>query len=555
MEMRKPKDIILITYLAFIVAASQFLYVQNIFMAFYIFLACCLLLGTLILINNPRPQISPALKHSAIILLQAFPFMIVMFIFFPRLEAPKWMFLNDPHAAKIGLSNTLEPGSISRLGRSDELVFRTRFSGALPPPEERYWRGPVFSYTDGKRWSQTKAKKNHLKKTDPEFSGTAYHYTLLQEPQKQNWIFALDIPAKFPGDTVRNKNYQLLASNNPQNRAEYQITSFTTYSTGLITKKEINVNLQLPGQPSKKLTNLVNNLQGPSQTPEQLIKNILNFFSNSDFYYTLRPPLMPDKPIEAFLFEHRRGFCSHYATAFVYLMRVAKIPARVVTGYQGEKFNELGDFLEIRQANAHAWAEVWLEKQGWIRIDPTAAVAPERIEQDVNIDLQIANGEVNFLRNQKQSILGKWFKHAGLMWDSVDYSWQRWIINYTSENQQSLLNILDIQHFKKLAYVLLGIFSIFTSILIFIMFYKKNISDDLVLSMYHQFCSKIATKGVIIATGEGAKDFAHRCNEKFPHLANQIDAITNLYLQIRYGKLNSADKVVKLKSLISSFKA
>jgi transglutaminase-like putative cysteine protease len=555
MEIRKPKDIILIIYLAFIVAASQLLYRQNIFMAVYIFLVCILLFGTLILINNPRQHLLSTFKQSSIILLQALPFMMVMFIFFPRLEAPRWMFLNDSHAAQIGLGNTLEPGSISRLGQSDELVFRVRFSGAVPSPDQRYWRGPVFSHTDGKRWSQIKAGENQTEKTKPEFSGTPYVYTLLLEPQKQNWIFALDLPAKYPAQTIQNANYQLLVSKTPQNRAEYQITSYTSYNTGPINQKEIIDNLQLPGQPSKKLTELVVNLQGSSNNPRQLIKNTLDYFSNSDFYYTLRPPLMPDKPIEAFLFEHRRGFCSHYATAFVYLMRIAKIPARVVTGYQGGKYNDVGNFLEIRQANAHAWAEVWLDQRGWIRIDPTAAVAPERIEQDVNIDMQIAYGEVNFQRNQNENILGKWLKRTGLLWNSIDYHWQRWIINYTTSNQKHLLQLLGIQRLEILGYLLVGIFSVLTSFLIFIMFYKKNTPDDMVLSIYHQFCSKIATKGVILATGDGAKDFSHRCKQKLPYLGSQIDAITSLYLQIRYGKSNTADKVDQLKSLVASFKA
>ncbi len=554
MEMRKAKDIILITYLAFIVAASLLLYEQNIFMAAYIFIVCILLFSILVLTNNPQQHLLPTLKQSSNILLQAFPFMIVMFIFFPRLEAPRWMFLNDSHAARIGLGNTLEPGSISRLGQSDELVFRVRFSGAIPPPDQRYWRGPVFSHTDGKRWTQIKAAKNQPT-TKPKFSGTPFVYTLLQEPQKQNWVFALDLPVKYPAETVRKANYQLLVSKNPQNRAEYQITSYTTYNTGPINQKQMTDNLQLPEQPSKRVTDLVFKLQGSSKDPKQLIKNILDYFSNADFYYTLRPPLMPEKPIEAFLFEHRRGFCSHYATAFVYLMRIAKIPARVVTGYQGGKFNELGNFLEIRQANAHAWAEVWLDQEGWTRIDPTAAVAPERIEQDVNIDLQIAYGEVNFLHNQNENILGKWLKHAGLMWDSVDYHWQRWIINYTASNQKNLLQLLGIQRLEMLGYLLIGIFSVLTSILIYIMFYKNHRSDDMILSIYRRFCSKIATKGLIQTTGEGAKDFADRCRQKLPHLANQIDAITSLYLQIRYGKSNSPDKVAKLKSLVASFKA
>jgi transglutaminase-like putative cysteine protease len=554
MELKKPKDITLVTYLAFIVAASQFLYLQNIFMAAYIFFVCCMLLGTLILMNSQQPHLGIAIKQSCLIVAQAIPFMIAMFIFFPRLEAPQWMLFSDKHGAKTGLSDTLEPGSISRLGKSDELVFRVKFSGPTPPPQERYWRGPVFSYTDGKRWTQIQNNTPDNFKDSVRVSETPYHYTLLLEAQEKNWVFALDMPTEFPQNTTRDARYQLLAKHNPHDRAEYKITSYPKFNTGIISEHDNVENLQLPDKPSARIIQLVTQLQGHSQEPRLLIQNLLNYFSQQEFHYTLHPPLMPENPIETFLFDSRYGFCSHYATAFVYLMRVANIPARVVTGYQGGKFNKVGDFLEIRQANAHAWTEVWLDQRGWVRFDPTAAVAPERIEQDVNIDLQIASGEVNFMLVKNANLIGKWLKQTGLLWNSVDYHWQRWVINYTSVSQTNFLSALGIENIAAMLYWTAGLATFLTSLLIVVVFYKHRKPSDPVLLIYSRFCSKIATQGIILANGEGAKDYATRCKRNLPQLTITIDAITSLYLKIRYGKSVSEADVNQLKLLVAAFK-
>ena len=554
MELNKPKDITLITYLAFIVAASQFLYLQNIFMAAYIFFVCCMLLGTLILMHSQRPQLRIAIKQSSLIVAQAIPFMIAMFVFFPRLEAPQWMLFSDKHGAKMGLSDTLEPGSISRLGKSDELVFRVKFSGPIPQPRERYWRGPVFSKTDGKRWTQIQNSKPDTFKDSVTSTGPSYRYTLLQEAQQKNWIFALDIATKFPQNTIRNTKFQLLAKHNPNDRAEYKISSSTSYSTGSISEFEQTENIQLPGEPSARITKLVSQLRDHAEESELFIKNLLNYFSQQKFYYTLHPPLMPEKPIETFLFDIRSGFCSHYATAFVYLMRAANIPARVVTGYQGGEFNKVGDFMEIRQANAHAWAEVWLDQQGWVRFDPTAAVAPERIEQDVNIDLQIASGEVNFMPVNNANLIRKWIKQTGFLWNSVDYQWQRWVINYTSASQANFLSSLGIEKIATMLYWIIGLITSFTVILIVLIFPKHRKPSDPALLIYSRFCRKIGAKGLVLAKGEGAKDFATRCTHKFPQRAKKIDAITMLYLKIRYGKSASETDLKRLKTLVASFK-
>ena len=554
LEIKNQRDLYLITYLAFIVAASQFLYLQNILMAGYILLVCISLLGTLICINSGSLTNAQSLNSAAKILFQAIPLMVIIFIFFPRVEAPRWSFLQDNNKAKMGLSDILEPGSISELGMSDERVFRAKFTGKIPPPQLRYWRGPVLSFTDGKRWQPTNSVyfKQFLDKVS--FQGEPYQYKILMEPQTNNWVFGLDLAASFNRSLYENGNHQLLTAMPVFRRAEYAITSYAQYNTGFITKTELLDNLQLPKQQvGNKIHALVAQLSGFDSSPEKFIKNVFTHFRQQDFYYTLRPPLMGDKPIEAFLFDERAGFCGHYATAFVYLMRVAGVPARVVTGYQGGEYNETGGFIEVRQANAHAWAEVWLSGKGWVRYDPTTAVAPERIMQDVNIEQQIANNAVSFASGQFDSQALSFLKMARQLWSSADYRWHRWIINYDRKNQLSLLSGFGINTLKSMLYWLFGLAAIITTVLALALFHKQRPNLDQAQIYYAKACKKLTKKGLKRQDSEGANDFANRVSAKYPQLKESFSHITQLYVQIRYGKGAGKLKLQQLKASASAF--
>lgn len=553
MEIHGKRDVFLIVYLAFIVAASQFLYEQSILMAGYILLVCTALLATLITQNATQVQTQVALKTSATIILQALPLAVVIFVLFPRLEAPRWMWLADDNKALSGLSDTLEPGSISDLSLSDELVFRVRFDGEVPPPALRYWRGPVYSNTDGVHW--TIAATHNQPNQAIDFSGESVHYTLLMEPQKQNWVFGLDMPESFDASLRRNSTFQLLTNKRPADRAEYKLVSRPNYNTGPISATEYQQNLQLPKAATEKQQALINKLQGFDGRPEQFIQNLLNHFKEEKFYYTLTPPLMPDEPIDTFLFETRSGFCSHYATAFVYLLRIAKIPARVVGGYQGGEINEVGGFLEVRQADAHAWAEAWLEKKGWVGFDPTAAVAPERIERGVNVDLQVSSGAVNFGPLVNESAALNWLKRSRQLWQSIDYNWQRWVINYSGANQMRFLQSLGIDGIAALAKWLVGGLIMATLPLAWWLLKQPKKPADKTLVIYRRFCNKLAKAGAVIRRGEGAKDFAERVKKQRPELAAQIEQITALFIRLRYQADATAADLRRLKMLVDAFSA
>ncbi len=554
LEIKSERDIYLINFLAFIVAASQFLFQQSILMAAYILFVCCVLLATLYCINSRNHQTGPALKYAGLLIIQAIPISIVLFILFPRVEAPHWMLFDDHHA-KSGLSDVMEPGSISDLALSAELVFRVRFSGELPPNQQRYWRGAVLSHTDGKRWTQTPSSTMLKLSEAPKFTGAPYQYTLLMEPQNKNWVYALEMAADYASNLHQNANYQLVTTGDPDKRAEYKVTSYPNYNTGTLSPREYKEALQLPGQASDAIRQLISRLHGFDSAPENFIGQLLNHFRTENFHYTLTPPLSEDNPIETFLFDSKQGFCSHYASAFVYLMRVAHIPARVVIGFQGGELNPVGNFLEIRQSDAHAWAEVWLQNRGWVRVDPTAAIAPERIDQSINPD-QLVSGELIRYLSVGANAQGafNWLKQTRQLWSNVDYNWQRWVINYDNKNQTHFLSTLGILDIKTMVYWMVGIISLIIALIAWILLYQKQKTTDRVLLIYHRFCKKIAKHGLSLATGEGPKDFAARIKIKLPAHTKDIDQITAAFIQLRYGKNSTPDDLKTFSQLVTQFK-
>lgn len=260
---------------------------------------------------------------------------------------------------------------------------------------------------------------------------------------------------------------------------------------------------------------------------------------------------MEDNPIETFLFERRYGFCSHYATAFVYLMRVAKIPARVVGGYQGGEFNEAGGFLEVRQANAHAWAEVWLSGKGWTRFDPTTAIAPERVEQALDIEQQIATRTVSIVPTEVLRQSFSWIKQVKQFWGSVDYSWQRWIINFNRGSQKGLFEQLGIHDLKPVVYWLLVLIGAITLVFAWLMLRHKTTAEDPAVKLYRRFCQKIPD--IKIEPSETPYAFARRCKQKHPQQAQAINRITELFIKIRYYPDNDDRNLAELKKQIDHF--
>lgn len=410
-------------------------------------------------------------------------------------------------------------------------------------------------YTDGKRWTQTKNSNPDKATEAPTGIGTPYRYTLLLEPQVKNWVFVLDMPIGYAPPLQRNGYYQLLTSDNPEKRAEYNITSYPEYITGGLSPADYQESIQLPAEPSPRIKSLVGQLQGLEAPPEAFIRQVLDYFRKSNFRYTLTPPLLDQDPVETFLFKTRSGFCSHYASAFVYLMRVAHIPARVVTGYLGGTMNDVGHFLEIRQKDAHAWAEVWLAGKGWTRFDPTAAIAPERLEQNLNTEQELGE-EIRFIADGSSAgWLSGWLKQSGLLWSSAEYNWQRWVVNYNSGKQSSFLSSFGIDGVQSMVLSMAAIVAAITSLYGASLFFRSSGPSDTALRFYAKYCKKLARKGLTRETGEGAKTFAERAKAQLPERSAEIERITSLFIELRYGREPAQENLRQLVRLVSKFKA
>ena len=559
MELKSSRDAYLVVFLAFFVAVTQYLFSQSIPMAAYTLAIVVLLVTALISLNSSGNfPLKARFKLAGLMVAQAMPIMIVLFILFPRIAGPLWHLPEDGHGAKAGLSETIEPGSISRLGLSQEPAFRVDFEGAPPPPNQRYWRGPVFWHTDGRRWTLPPEKPLPASER-PRLSGQSYRYTITLEPHNQRWVFALDLPGSFPVELMQTGEYLLTSKDKIAERKQYRLASYTDFSTGPLGEREKALGLELPSKPSSRLTELVKSWQVAASKPEELVRRALRYFREEPFFYTLNPPLMPDDAVEGFLFGTRRGFCEHYATAFVVLMRIAGIPSRVVTGYQGGQWNPVGRFLEVKQADAHAWAEVWLAGHGWTRIDPTAAVAPERIEQGLDVDTQLAAGEIRFnaaagaLADQAFR-LRSFLRQTRMVWASVDHAWDRWVLSYGADSQTRFLERLGIVDWRSLALGLGGALALILSIIALLILPKRRLKTDQALAVYARFLKKMARQGLVKQPAEGALAFARRAGPLAPEARARINRITALFLKIRYGRGSTPEDIKTLKRLVAALR-
>jgi transglutaminase-like putative cysteine protease len=559
MEMKTRREVYLVVYLAFFVALTQYLFSQTIPMAAYTLVAVSLSVSVLIGANGgPSLTLPEVLKRAAALVGQALPIMVVLFVFFPRVPGPLWKMPSDETRAKTGLSDTIEPGSVSRLGQSSEPAFRVEFQGEPPPPAQRYWRGPVFWHTDGTRWTLP-TERTLDSGRNLELSGPSYRYTVTLEPHPQKWVFALDLPATFPRELTQTAEYLLLARDKLAERRQYALVSRPGFRTGPLDPTEQRQGLQLPGEPDARIRTLIESWRSAATEPGGMVNRALRYFRDEPFVYTLKPPLLKDHPIERFLFETRRGFCEHYATSFVYLMRVAGIPARVVTGYQGGVWNPVGRFLEVRQADAHAWAEVWLPKSGWTRIDPTAAVAPERIERGIDLEEQSPAGEVSFnptgeaLAERAQGFRD-WLRQSRLIWASIDHAWNRWVLSYDPENQRRFWDALGIVDWRGVALWLGGLLALCGGAAALLFWPRRKTPPDPAVMVYNRFLKKLARRGVVKKIGEGPLDFAKRAAAEQPEVGEAIGRITAVFLGIRYGKRAETADVKQLRRLVRAFR-
>ncbi len=555
-ETHRVRDVMVVIFLTYFVVNTHFFYTQSIAMVFYTAGVSVLTTAILIQLNQGSEKITVylRLKWAGRLLLQSIPLMIVLFLLFPRLNGPIWALSNDSTTAISGLSDEMAPGSISQLIQSKRIAFRVNFNNQLPSMEKRYWRGPVLWDFDGKTWRPLTERRDNLNGSYL-ISGTPIRYKITLEPHNKRWLFALDMPVSLSTELNLTSDYQLLSAKPIRERSTYQLASLLNYRID----PELSVTarsyaLQLPDGVGLNARKLATRWRKEGLNANAIVQKALDMFAEFPFVYTLTPPLLDKDPIDRFLFETRRGFCEHYASSFVFLMRAAKIPARVVTGYLGGEWNPLGDYMLIRQADAHAWAEVWLEDHGWVRIDPTSAVSPDRIERGVSRMINVDESVPLFVR---ASYGHSWLNHLSLFIDNVNYQWNRWVVAFGPEQQRVLLSKLG---FKQPTWDSLVILMVSGCILIggvyiaFFIWRDKRSNIDPLVTLYQRFGEKMAKANLRRLAHEGPMDYAGRISKTRPDLAESVMQISRLYCHKRYGNENHPQTLSTLKKLINELR-
>lgn len=552
MELRGPRDAMVLIYLACFIVITNFLYSQSIPTALYMLATLPVIVTTWVHLHGQNIALRPRLKIAGTLLLQAIPLALVLFVLFPRVQGPLWGLPQDAFASS-GLADDMAPGSISRLSLSEEVAFRVVYHDAPPRRDQMYWRGPVLWDFDGRTWTPGRAA-NHI---EPEFADAALPiaYSVTLEPHNKRWLFALEMPERLSAPARLTDDFRLLRRDRLKERLRYEARSHLAYRANPHeAETQLQRALRLPRGLNPRAQQLAGQWRTESDDDAAVVRAALDHFNREDFRYTLEPALLTGAHgIDEFLFETREGFCEHYAGSFVALMRAAHIPARVVTGYQGGEYNAIGGYYIVRQSDAHAWAEVWLSGQGWVRVDPTAAIAPARVERNLAAAVPDTAALPFMARSAPQ-----WLRELRLNWDAVTNRWNQWVLGYDSELQFALLTRLGMEDLGWQKLALNMAFALGLVIAGFALYMLRHLiarRPDKVQAAWLKLCRRLAKAGLPRSPHEGAMDYAGRVAAARPDLAPAILDLAERYGALRYGGERDESLRREFRRRASTFRA
>lgn len=540
-ESRTARDGTLLLCLALFLSLTQFFYMQTIVSALAMLPVLLALGGSLAALRGGAVDEAGdwrgELKATTRLIVQGIPLALLVFVLFPRLAGPLWGTPTES-GARSGLSDSMSPGSISELSLSDAVAFRVDFNGRPPPPALRYWRGPVLSRFDGREW---RAIYKILPGNFVPRQQNSIEYTVTLEPHGKLWLFALEQPSALPRSPTANPlapvaadmaylTYdQQLVARSPVAQAVRYVQRSSLRDSYPAAGENPRDSLQLPANNLRTL-DFAREMRQRFDSDRAYVAAVLAWFREEPFVYTLAPPLIERDPVDGFLFDSRRGFCEHYAGAFTVLLRAAGIPARVVTGYQGGEMNPEGDYMIVRQSDAHAWTEALLDGQ-WQRFDPTAAVAPSRIERGLGAAL--APGEaVPYFAQLEMT----WLKTLRLQWDAVNYQWQRGVVGFNLERQRDLMRDFGLDNAQpwQLVGAVAALVFIWGMIVLGAARLRRS-RIDVEVALWNALCRRLARAGLVREPEEGPLAYSRRAATRWPQWATVLQRIGERYARLRYG--------------------
>jgi transglutaminase-like putative cysteine protease len=560
LEMRARRDIFVVVFLAFFILLTQFLFGQGVLVAALSLVGVLLLFFVLVSVNLAEGDLHARAKMKlvGVVLLKSLPLAAALFVLFPRLNAPLWGLPGDTSTGRTGLSTTMTPGAIGRLLESDEIAFRALFSGRVPLNDQLYWRGPVLGTFTGRTWvpgTDAAAGAAPELQTTPQ---SVVEYTVTQEPHQRDWMFALDLPVDTRGAAELaprlRTDGQLLASRLINERVRYTLRSATDYRLGVDESRlSLQNALQLPPGYNPRTLELATELrrtvpgaQASRAADPALVQAVLQRFRQQNYSYTLDPPTLGRHSVDEFLFDTRAGYCEHYASAFVVLMRALDIPARVVTGYQGGEFNPIDGFLTVRQSDAHAWAEVWLAGRGWVRVDPTAAVAPERVNRGGRTTAGTAATGDPVFGERTFSLL----RAVRFQWEALENGWNQWVLSYTPERQRELLRALGlVPDTRTLALVFAIVISVILGVLAVISL-RHRVERDKLGELLARLRARLVEAGLAVPAHLGPRALLAQVAPQLDAAsAAEVRGLVDELERWRYSRASAAMPAAALRSL------
>ena len=546
-ELYKRRDAYVVLNLSLFVLAALFLMDQGLVTTLEVIVGTVIILLAFIALNDDgNSRGDGRLRTLGVLGLGALPLLVVLFLFFPRLP-PLWSVQLSGQQATTGVSDSMSPGDFANLGQSTELAFRVEFADNRPPQQQLYWRGLVFSDFDGVTWRPSPQQRqwqppqripawieNAFAIIPDEVKVAPTSYEIILEPTQKNWLFGLDYPFSQRQDISITSDFTLLKDQPVTQQLRYDVLQFAPMRIDPVLSEESRrLNLALPDDGNPKSKALAQQLFAQSGSdPVRYMAAIERWINQTAFRYTLSPPRLNDNRIDAFLFDAKAGFCEHYSSSFTFMLRAAGIPARVVAGYQGGELSRSGNVWEVRQKDAHAWTEVWLDGQGWVRVDPTAFVAPERVEQGMDALTQAqgaamfgdgASAQISYQQYQMLQILRR-------LSDQASYYWQKDVVGYDQDKQaDSLLKWFNIRSImQQIVWLAVSAISVM-AILIFMIWQRRRKRwhpADLPLAQLSKRIGK-ADKSLVRDDNEGQLAWLERLAAAVNNRGNDINTDTD----------------------------
>jgi len=549
LETRAARDIRAGVLLCLFLQLALFFEDQSLPVAALVLAGSLLALGALVALADPEGGEREHLRTAASLLAQGLPFMLVLFVLFPRIQGPLWGLPADAFSARTGLSDTMRPGSISALGQSDEIALRAAFTGPPPPPAQRYWRGPVLGRFDGREWHAEPATESAVPAYAPQ--GERIDYLLTIEPHRRRWLIALEHPAAAQPAVRYTSDLRALTAEPLRSRARFTLSAYPHTPVGMDESPVVlAAATALPTDSNPRSRQLASRLAAGARDDAEILERVLAELRALRLAYTLRPPLLGRHAADEFLFDSQRGFCEHFASAFAVLMRAAGVPTRIVTGYQGGEINPIDGHLVVRQSDAHAWAEVWLQGRGWLRVDPTALAAPERIDGGLAAALADA-GELPLMLRADMA----WLRGLRHRWEAVANLWNQHVLGYNPERQRELLARIGLGAGRtaQTLGVLAGAVALLFATLYAWSLRRPRLQDPLART-WERFCAKMADAGLARSPWQGPQAYAEELAARFPAQAGELHEICALYARLRYGPHTPEQDLRILQNRIASLR-